>query len=520
MAIIIPSKNIFEKENPKIRDNILEKIEYKAKKYIEEERKNAVVSDEEFQDFSKITEEETHEKFAYDFNRPNGSYNRLVEAFAYIKIVPIYMSLGFIVNKYTNGRTIKELVKDDDGNYLSVSMKLTKRVGVANAKLNFGDLQFNSVGNFYDKYITEANIDTSTIKTNYGEDQYATNIESISGSYEYNQPNLTSQIGDNAVAVAESSYVDQTFLPNSYSYYENKYSFAPVKILCGVEIIKLGYGASIETANTSFQGTNLLPSTAEMSGESIKYLPLSVSIRVNGDYYTLSEEEIAFITGDVNSTNSQIVGEGNPLFQLSNYITRGNAVAVAGEQYYKDFTSTVLETNGYKNGKETATILCSISDYYDTSGEKMVSAEGLKNTEVSFTWDGTFMSDWYPNEKIVTCKLVITKGNISEGDKIHFKGGYIEFKTFSNSKWTCRIYGDSNYAIPILESGEASAELKCKMTFDLYDKVIPMTYGANGVDKPLSKYKDGSAKVFQVLGMRPIYDGAVWQELTLQETSQ
>ena len=43
------------------------------------------------------------------------------------------------------------------------------------------------------------------------------------------------------------------------------------------------------------------------------------------------------------------------------------------------------------------------------------------------------------------------------------------------------------------------------------------SYGADGKDRPMSLYKDGSAKVFQVLGSKIFYDGAVWQELSLQE---
>ena len=55
------------------------------------------------------------------------------------------------------------------------------------------------------------------------------------------------------------------------------------------------------------------------------------------------------------------------------------------------------------------------------------------------------------------------------------------------------------------------------MSFRLHDEVIPMIYGANGEDVPMSRKQDGSPKVFEVVGSNIIYDGAVWQELTLQE---
>lgn len=56
-----------------------------------------------------------------------------------------------------------------------------------------------------------------------------------------------------------------------------------------------------------------------------------------------------------------------------------------------------------------------------------------------------------------------------------------------------------------------------KMCFDIGDEVIPMVYTAKGVDMPMSTDKAGNAKVFIVVGIKIYYDGAVWQELTLQE---
>ena len=56
-----------------------------------------------------------------------------------------------------------------------------------------------------------------------------------------------------------------------------------------------------------------------------------------------------------------------------------------------------------------------------------------------------------------------------------------------------------------------------KMNFQIGDNVIPYVYGSDGVDKPLCFTKDGSTKIFKVVGTKFFYDGAVWQELSLQE---
>jgi hypothetical protein len=92
--------------------------------------------------------------------------------------------------------------------------------------------------------------------------------------------------------------------------------------------------------------------------------------------------------------------------------------------------------NAFKNGKETATIRCSISDYYEENGEQAISIE---------------------------------KSN----------------------------------GLP--------------MTFNIYDQVKPMTFNSNREDEPMSKNYLDDPKVFDVLGIKIIYDGAVWQELFLQE---
>jgi hypothetical protein len=62
-----------------------------------------------------------------------------------------------------------------------------------------------------------------------------------------------------------------------------------------------------------------------------------------------------------------------------------------------------------------------------------------------------------------------------------------------------------------------STKTRTRMIFNHYDKIVPMVKGANGIDLPLSTTIDGQAKVFEVIGVRIFYDGAVWQELTLKE---
>lgn len=73
------------------------------------------------------------------------------------------------------------------------------------------------------------------------------------------------------------------------------------------------------------------------------------------------------------------------------------------------------------------------------------------------------------------------------------------------------------------ENGDLKISVKnsqLPMNFNEGDLVIPMTKSANNEDLPMSRYKDGKPKVFEVVKTNFIYDGATWQELTLQEATQ
>ena len=91
---------------------------------------------------------------------------------------------------------------------------------------------------------------------------------------------------------------------------------------------------------------------------------------------------------------------------------------------------------------------------------------------------------------------------------------------YANGKETAKIlcsigeYYDENSDLLI------STKTADKMTFEHYDKVVPMIRNGYGQDEAMSYNADGTAKVFEVVGVRVYSDGAVWQELTLREVSE
>ena len=107
---------------------------------------------------------------------------------------------------------------------------------------------------------------------------------------------------------------------------------------------------------------------------------------------------------------------------------------IANELTFSSYLSQYI-LGKYKNGKETAKIRCGISDYFDEHGNKVI-------------------------------------GTSSD---------------------------DEN------------------MSFSIGDEVVPYVRSEFGKDLPLSLGLNGNAKTFKVTAVEFIYDGAVWQELTLSE---
>lgn len=149
----------------------------------------------------------------------------------------------------------------------------------------------------------------------------------------------------------------------------------------------------------------------------------------DGNNYVM--EETISLVGDyiVSNEETSTIGSGESLIKMtSNEIIQNSATNL--NKYANDILSE------YANGKETATVRCSIGDYYDDGKVLMVSTKTSK-----------------------------------------------------------------------------------KMTFEVGDKVVPMVRNSFGEDEPMSLTQDGFAKPFEVVGTKMLYDGAVWQELTLRETT-
>ena len=482
MAILIPSKNIYDKQNPKVRDNVIERIEVGA---------NVV---NRYIDYNKSVFTETYfpiDKIKYSYDSGNvtvvnqkdiitginvilGAGTKVIYNYSYIPTIRIdKLKNNTLTNKiYTNK-------KNDGEPEISITPKIRQKTGLCYTNGSFEFIS-NSVGTFdYQRIENVIEYTTSTNEknlSNFGylglngnahniwftfsidmENETTSGYRAIFDVIEANptlvvgkEPNTANGTIGSYVKYTNAYYNQQSTIGRSLnlnnllndikidgnvssvlndiqiSEYEDFYEINNLKVLSEIIYIAncVAFGATTDhVINGKFypQDTNTFFCKQEA---------LSYDITINGDTIGIDlQENTVYINGETAKKVHSV--DGNELMQTSNYYqsTDTNAITMA-------FTETQTD---YAKGKETATIRCSICDYYDyDSGDKVISIDN------------------------------------STG----------------------------------------------KMSFKMYDQVIPMVYGADRQDHPMSTYQDGSAKVFQVLGSNIYYDGAVWQELSLQEVDK
>lgn len=604
MAIVIPSKHIYDKDNNKIRDNKIDRVEVNATEITPDNKYETNVYNEKIiiENYSTYSEKNTSSDVRGFFkNSWTFTYGVGVSK---TQITRMYCSGTIKIPKLKNNTLIEKILskKDNEGNArIKYSSRCTKKTGTVSKNEVLTESIYNPDSG---AIRVEVSITNNTIENNdrtftsekLGEVLPDTLIYEDTISFNQKYTVLDTEYSVTSKTTYPDNLTNLGSLDVTYNEENEEYQFEYV-LLCGIGFDKLG--AKKEEDYTIGEDTKdfTLTKNISLSGETEFYFPDQVEITVYGNTIGIDlTDKTVYIPDE--SGNKPFSIEGNELMQTSNYNTSkefllkevDNYVLISPTSYYvgkstdktkyyhytsvhiggeknswetyvkyKDtkygFTKTViipprqkthspaLETTGtdtieiikvynknsicsqfqdtlleYSNGKETATILCDVGDYYDTEGNQIIYKSGISKSNISFTWDEFISADI--TQDYYRSYITLTKGNIKQSDIIKTINGYIKFEADANvgDKCWCQIYGEAEYAENIFESGSATIERVEQMTFSMYNKVIPMVYGANGVDKPMSKYKDGTPKKFKVLGTRIFYDGAVWQELTLQET--
>lgn len=398
MAIIIKSNSIYKKSNDKIIKNHIDQISLtqSTAKSVWDYDVGVFETKKSITKGSTTTSSFSKHRDAIRFDRLQG------DGYVYYANTAVGVSYSYFPNlsvpfpKVLKNKYIRSLSFDNDGEpKFDVSITYKKYVGTAEMTGLYDSYEVSLT--YPQEYVEEQgslpNFEVEITKKN----DYVTSVTSTSKI----------SIDPYLSVVATMSETDD--------YYTVKIN----RIICGQE--RYSVSTQGRMTLTEWDGTEL--KQFKLTGECIKYEPIYLTVTYMGNTFGIELSEVKKNIGDGNSPFSV---DGNELLQDG---TTNNKKEISEHIAEEIFSS-------YRSGKETATILCSISDYYDEKGVLKISSK------------------------------------------------------------------------------------KGKMSFHIGDQVIPMVFGADGRDRPMSRYNDGSPKVFNVVGRKMIYDGAVWQELTLQEKTQ
>ena len=232
---------------------------------------------------------------------------------------------------------------------------------------------------------------------------------------------------------------------------------------------------------------------------------ISLKIQLEGEY--IETNDVSYKYGEEGSIDNFSI-YGGDFVQSTNYLEG---------QKDKNYSESILSNyvNAWKDGKETATLSCSIGDYYDDYGDKVISSNDyskvkIENDSVSFSYEVDeqriyFRKNKYSNEHLLIYYQYTVYISGSPIDYI----GYVEIDRYAQeaTAW----HSPQIYDIKII----SCYYLHDKQIFETNDQVIPFYSSPQG-EIPISMSND-MPKVFYVLKSRVYYDGVVRQELSLQE---
>lgn len=581
MAIIIPSKNIYDKQNPKVRDNVIERIEVGAVEVVP----NSFYEDVAYNQKIKINNvealgaEDNQISVQYEGAKTGGYGNeihRLSVSYA-----------GYLQKKVSNIEVYVPFINDNK--YIK-NIRKEEPVGCT----LYGDV---TTGALYGAWKFVIGNPETGLGTTPAIENKRQNLERLGESttknalISFKEKLVVEEKEQEYYNVSSKVELDLNEFGNLNTppiEKENQQQYYKISLTIPVALLE-------ETATGSFIGeTGVVPegdrAKIAMDGEFTLYEAKTAEITVYGDTIGIDlQNKTVYINGETAKKVHSV--DGNELMQTSNYSNieqpfdisqleiKYTSVLFAHyakinfkDKLPRDFTidikvknkttGAIVDTyinagvlvseaisinkndeveiisatqrgvysiewsylntqNLYKNGKETATIRCSISDYFS---EKYDRSEHIDIADKRFKVVQEPPNDRYdapPSYGIFETKYRII--NIVSFDGKSISGDeQIVVEQISDTK--LKIYfnqagANIDYVDLRLEVQDAILinNSSGRMSFKLYDQVIPMVYGADGKDYPMSKYNDGSPKIFQVLGTKVYYDGAVWQELSLQE---
>ena len=505
MAIIIPSNHIYDINNPKIINNAIDNIEVNAKKiepitkYRESVYADSILIDSN--NLTKITGLEWADDIKWNYSRVDGTTVKSVKTivvYADIRNVKKYeTTIKIPINQ--NNYHIKNLILGED-NYGNHNINISYVGDIIKQPItSIWTAKIDSYSNITVTIPVGAEFENNGVAKKENDIQYSIpKTVAISATKEYGKyAPETGLVNDVLSAGATLEISDSSNLSfvqpemetiNGKDYYVLNLVLIPYCEICEVKQIS-GQGED-RTIGEEFN--------INVSGYKTTYSPKQININILGNVISLDIKDDIINIGTGREKTFSI--ENNELIQSDSYYINNKGKALEGQ-----FKHTL---DMYQNGKETATVLCDIGNYYDDKNIMQVSESYLMAPTIYidatvYAPTAIFLENYFgftinkqQNRDVI---IYYTYDGSSDIQSLTIKKGYLTSPiTYLKDWW------EKNIKIQ-------NIQIQTEMTFQKYDEVIPMVYGVDGKDYPMSM------KQFMVLGSKVFYDGAVWQELYLQE---
>lgn len=381
MAIIIPSKNVFEIDNSIIIDNAISSIEVASKK-----PRTFREYSTEVHTVNNIDSSDTYIKSLmanfWEFANAYGDIGNNLFVYKSVKhyyvlgsfcgIIPMYKTISFEIPKKSEYSMITNIFSGNNDNG-EPKIQTTVRY------------DYRETDNFALTVVPTYNESTS-------QGSASSTLVPIGGftptvqaaNYISNSATLAASANFKTVDGSDfSSYSvvnnQQNISNASISYNEETGNYTiSLTILSGLTTCRGAIGSSLQddgAGNYSGGGVDLgtsLPSSKDFSAPSDnfkgrwgEYKPVSIDVSFFGNKISFKVDDEILKIGDGSSIISV---DANELVQPSNYILEDDASKTPAIK--NDFSNTIEQ---YKEGKQIVTVTCSIDDYYDENGNLAIS---------------------------------------------------------------------------------------------------------------------------------------------------
>ena len=402
MAIVIPSKNIYDLSNPKVRDNVYNKVEVNAQKGVKDNKFGVTVAD-----FSVPTSEHLEDLQGKDWTKSFDAkyteydYTGVEVAIAVAGARAVYINKEFVIKIEKDNSYISYLtaLSQSSPDSYSITLQCNKYVGTGSIYTKALEYKYQNAPEYHppenesplvnitakgivvtakekiwaDGRYAEATVDlpdNDDVKMSFLEKdgEIIVTVENILISYE---------------AYSGTHYDDIKLITGWQNYYEaivetNAEKYEPVSMNISFQGNTIGFDFKKETITIGENASKNALSIGEnelIQSTNIYYPPFK-------HYYARSYEVIQLEKTYSQRVKVQFIHNGTKSEQ---YIAAGNQTtrihnpsALPFEVVSVTFASNEISEfykhilDEYNKGKETATLTCTMSQYLDANGEVVV----------------------------------------------------------------------------------------------------------------------------------------------------